>query len=487
MTRAPSAITTIIILTADRPGLLGRTLQSFIGQCDRHLRQPRCLVVDGSRAPSSQTATHAAVTAAARAGGPTVGYVGTAESSAFLARLRQRGAPALESIPDSVGASRSLGLLLTAGENVLCADDDILCDTWALPEAHQSLVVMGHDELRHVAFFPDRHAALASLHPVSADLIGAHDALLSRSLPELVERGPARPDLTRACEHVWARLREGRPLVVKLTFAGLAGDSGTSTPRRLLLSSGSFRDRLWSAEREFETAMTCREVVRIARSNLVTHRSHCLAGCMGVSSGSVVPPFPSINRGEDGVFGVLLAAADPGALFGHIPVGIVHDSPRGSSYDDVWIQAAAQVRQAELLVAWIVQAASALTGGEPPERLQQIGVAMTGIAGLGRRAFVTNVERAIRETRLEQLDRAEQASTGCPSFWRRALDDHRAACLRAMTRPEFFLPVEYHSAGSLEAGFTSLQTFIGDFGARLTAWPALWEAARAENPLRRTP
>ena len=485
VTHDPSTITSIIIVTADRPGMLGRALESVIRHSDRYQRRPRLLVVDGSCEPSNRDATRALVAAVARPGGHPLEYVGPAEANALLARLRQRGAPAPESIPGSAGANRTLGLLFSAGENVLCFDDDIVCDTWALPDASDALVVMGHDELRHVAFYPDRGAALAAANPVPRDLIGAHEALLSHSLPELVDRAPDPPDLTRACGHLWNRLREHEPLVVKLTFAGLAGDSGTSTPRRLLLSSGSYRDRLWSSHAAFATAMTSREVVRIARSNIVTHRCHCMAGCMGVSTRDGVPPFPWISRGEDGVFGVLMAASDPGALFGHVPVGIVHDSHRAAPYGDTWIQSARQLRLSELMIGWIVQASPSLTSAAPSERLREIGAAVTRIASLALHGFVTTVQACIREVRLGQLEHAERAATDCPSYWREALDDHRTACLDAMTRPDFFLPIEYHGAPSLEAGFAALQGFAADFGALLASWPAVWDAARAENPFRR--
>jgi hypothetical protein len=478
-------ITSIIIVTADRPGMLSRALESVTRSADRYQRRPRLLVVDGSREPSNRDATRAVV-AAVRADRQALAYVGPAEASALLARLRQRGAPAPESISGSAGANRTLGLLLSAGENVLCLDDDIVCDTWALPGGSDELVVMGHDELRHVAFYPDRRAALAAASPVPLDLIGAHEALLSRSLPELIDRAPPPPDLTRACAHLWNRLREHQPLVVKLTFAGLAGDSGTSTPRRLLLSSGSFRDRLWSSHAAFTTALTSREVVRIARSNVVTHRCHCMAGCMGVSTRDGVPPFPWISRGEDGVFGVLVSASDPGALFGHVPVGIIHDSHRASPYGEGWIQSARQVRLSELMIAWIVQASSSMTAAVPDQRLREIGAAMSGIASLALRDFVPALQASIREVRLGQLEHAERAATGCPPYWREALDEHREACFDAMTRPDFFLPIEYHGASSLEAGFAALQAFAGKFGTLLASWPAVWEAARTENAFSRT-
>ena len=61
-----------------------------------------------------------------------------------------------------------------------------------------------------------------------------------------------------------------------------------------------------------------------------------MAACMGLLNDDATPPFPAISHNEDGVFGVLLAARDPSALFAHVPVGVFHDyivQPGGRATD----------------------------------------------------------------------------------------------------------------------------------------------------------
>ena len=419
--------------------------------------------------------------AAQQLGGLDFQYVGEPEAADVVARLPGLKVPAPALAPGLTGANRTLAVLMTAGEDVLCLDDDILCDTWALPGSSRELVVMGHDERRHVAFHADRASALAEVDRAPRDLLGAHEALLGRSLPELVMEAPDEADLSDACEHVWSRLRSSRPPVVRLTFSGLAGDSATSSPRGLLLSSGTFSERLWSDPATFATAMTSREVTRIAKSNLVTHKCHCMSACMGLSNRELVPPFPWLARGEDGVFGVLLSASDPAALFGHVPVGVVHDSMRPSRYEIDWRHHNGRFGVHEVLIAFIVESTTSITKTSPPDRLREIGSALATIAGMGPADFIARVTTSMRDLRLEQFDFAERAAAapGCPEYWRAAVRDYRDACSEAMTRPEFFLPVEFSGASSLEAGCAEAQRFVRSFGELVSVWPDLWEAARA--------
>ena len=442
------------------------------------------MVVDGSRDAVNRAATRSAVTEVPRPIGQHFEYVGIDEAAALAARLAAYNPPRPGLLPGPTGANRSIALLMTAGEDVLCLDDDILCDTWARPDWSDDLVVMGHDERRYVAFHADRAAALADAPRVSRDLLRAHERLLGRTLPELVLESPADADLSDACEHVWSRLRSARPPVVRATFSGLAGDSATSSPSGLLLSSGTFVEQLWSDPAAFATAMSSREVTRIAASNLVTHKCHCMSACMGLSNRTVTPPFPWLARGEDGVFGVLVSASDPAALFAHVPVGVVHDSTRPPAYETDWRRSNGRFGIFEVLIAFIVECMPSLTASLPPARLREIGTALTTMASSSPTEFVAKVTSSMRESRLGQFEFSRQRATveGCPEYWRTALREYRDACVQAMTRPEFFLPVEYSNASSLETGFADLQRFVLQFGEFVTCWPDLWETARELNP-----
>ncbi len=476
---------TIGIITADRPAALARALGSFADHCLVHDRWPRVLVVDGSQRAANRTATRAAVTAIARTTRRDLRYVGPEEAAAWRALSQgRRRVPTLA--PGSAGANRNLLLLMTAGERVLFVDDDMVCDTWMSPARRDGLVVMGHEEIRQMEFHPDRAAARAAVQRTPADLLHAHEALLARPLSDLVERSPTPPDLGHACEHIRARLQAGQTQVVRVTFSGLAGDSGTYCPGRLLFSSGSCRERLWSDPAQFAIAMTRREMSRIAATNVVTHVCHCSAGCMGLSNLTVAPPFPPVGRNEDGVFGVLLAATDPAALFAHVPVGIVHDSDRPPGYSGGPLGSAEESRLAELLIALLLRPPP-LAAASPGDRMREVGERLTAVDRLGAAACAALVVEVTRETRAREIEFADAGAGAveCPAYWRSALSGYRARLRQAMRQPEFFLPIEFRDAPSLETGYRSLGAVLRRFGRLVESWPERWEAARERISVRR--
>ena len=202
-------------------------------------------------------------------------------------------------------------------------------------------------------FFQTREKAVASVESSPADLLSEHEQLLGRQLSELLQDSARPSDLTNACPHVRTRLESRQPLPIKVTFSGIVGDGATYCPARILFRSDAARDRLWSSRRLFDTALASREVARIASVRIVTHDCHCMAACMGLLNDDATPPFPSMNHNEDGVFGVLLAACDPSALFAHVPLGVVHDSHRPARHAGPRALSAAQCRLSELLIALV--------------------------------------------------------------------------------------------------------------------------------------
>jgi hypothetical protein len=313
------------------------------------------------------------------------------------------------------------------------------------------------------------------------NLIGAHETLLGQSLSGLM--ASLRPaDVTHACGHLRKALDNGQPQVVKATFAGLAGDAGVYCPYRFLFSSGPLRDRLRSNPSAFSTALKSRDVSRIVRTNTVTHDNWCMATCIGLVNTSVLPPFLPINRNEDGVFGVMLSAADEAAVFGHLPVGVLHDSSRPSERTEGVVLSATQSRLAEL-VLHVLRKRDVRGQTTADGWLQDTGQAFMEFGRLDSRdlaAFVTGVILEQRTSEIAAIDR-DASDPGCPPHWRAIIDKYREKLSRALTTPEFFLPAEFHGTGDVDAGYHALQTFVQSFGELVSSWPALWTAARRVN------
>jgi hypothetical protein len=485
---AITPITTVGLVTADRPALVSRSLESLVHHCDAYGHRPRFLVIDGSQQRAHQTATAAAVSAVVTARGHDATYVGPSEAKRFVAELTKDVGPSPVGLPGSAGANRSLLLLLTSGEHILTVDDDVVCDTWTLSGQTDGLSLMGHQqELLETAFWPSRAAALAAIRRTPADLLAAHGSLLGQSLRSLIATSRKPVDLTRGCGHLRSALAAGDSLVVRATFAGLAGDAGTYCPHRLLFSAAPLRDHLWAHRSTFMTALTSREVSRIGATRIVTHDCSCMATCMGLANNTLVPPFMPIGRNEDGLFGAMLAACDRSVVFGHVPLGIIHDSDRPSERAGTQMLSATQTRLSELIMSLGLRPSSSEVAAAPAAAMRRVGQAMGELGQMNIRDLQERVMAVTVEARGRELAQASRAADHprCPDYWREGLNEYRRHFLRSMARPEFFLPVEFHRLGSVEAGYGALREFLQAFGFLVASWPELWQRARTLNANRR--
>src|SRR5688500_14202276 len=107
--------------------------------------------------------------------------------------------------PGSIGANRNLVLLLTAGDQVLMADDDIVCEPWTRDGGSQGVAVWGHTDPQDSEFFASREDARHAAASWSGDLLAAHEALLGQPMPELLTSEDP-PDLGETCGHLIAAL-----------------------------------------------------------------------------------------------------------------------------------------------------------------------------------------------------------------------------------------------------------------------------------------
>jgi len=443
-------------------------------------------VVDGSQEPRNQIDTKRAVSAIAAATGHHAEYVGPGEAAEFRAKLASTAPAARLLSLGSAGANRNLLLLLTAGENILAIDDDVLCETWTPGGQGDSLAVTGHRQARIITrFFPTRTAAFDAAHRHPANLLAAHEQLLGRELAVLIGGSP-HADLSEACSHVRTGLLKNQPLNVTATFSGIAGDAGTYCPYRLLFAPVPLRDQLCADGATFATAMASREVIRIAASAIVTHDCSCMATCMGLSNRTVLPPFPPRGRNEDGVFGIMLAASRPSTLFGHIPVGVLHDSARPSRRLANRIVSATESRLSDLLIS-VVRLCPSTTGQEPGAWTLSMSRVLAGLGSMTRGALVDLVTDLTLEERRREMAHTDEAASDprCPDFWRAALTEYRAQLASSISRPDFPLPCEFHDAGGGRSGFQALQTFLASFGELAEGWTALWETARTMNTAHR--
>ena len=475
-----AAPTTVAIVTADRPRMLERCIESLARDCGRSTHRPRILVVDGSRHARHRAANRRASAAAARTTAHVVTYVGQDEAAALRARLAAAGVPdavlQFALTPGTTGANRNLAVLLSRGEHVLLLDDDMVCAPWTAADAAPGVVIGGDEEPRTFDFFDTRRDALAAGLPAATGLLDAHGDLLGARLTDLA--GGAEPiDLTTATADLLDAIDAGRDYRVRATFPGLAGDSGTSCPHLLLFATGALKSRLHDST-AFATALSSREVTRIATRHTVTRLPNCMAGCMGLANGAVVPPFLPTGRNSDGLFGVMFHFADRAALFGHLRYGIVHDSDRAPSYGFDAIPSATGVRLADLLISLTRRVGFTSFAASPAARLERLADALSEVASLPGDELIARVTKITLEDRCRRLAELEiriSRDRTYPGHWRAAVDRYTAAFRASAARPDFWLPIELagRGRGSHGRAVERLRRFVREFAELVRWWPRM--------------
>ena len=175
-------IATAAIITADRPRLLARCLESLVSNCALGRSQPRILIVDGSRQDRNRVVNRRNVRESAARTQLKVDYVGPVQARALRARLAARGIPRrtlrFGLTPGGTGANRNIAVLMAGGSNLLMIDDDLICAPWSLAARESGVTIAGTAELRDIRFFPTRRAALRMGRAAPISLVDAHGQLL---------------------------------------------------------------------------------------------------------------------------------------------------------------------------------------------------------------------------------------------------------------------------------------------------------------------
>ena len=487
-------ITTLGVVTADRPEPLKRCLESYTRHCAQNSSGVRFLVIDGSRQVATQQATYDVVSESRRTSGVEIQYIGDAERRTLREVLIAKGfAPATVTfaIPDPIpaytaGASRNLLLLLTAGEGILSVDDDTICSVWADPHRHDGLSLYGHEYPCDMSFFSSRDEAVSAIQPANADLVGAHSELLGTPLSFLAKKAQDGIEDLHSCDHLTAAIVEKEPRSrVRMTFAGIAGDSAQYCGHQLLFARGKTRSTMATSRVAYERALFSREAHCIVRRLTVVHEGFCLTYCAGMDNRSLLPPFLPIFGNEDGVFGATLTFCDPFAFFGYLPFGIVHDSSRQSARNGRPMSMSL-TRISDVMTALIANCPISKHQVTLPVRMERLGQYFCELSAVDVHDLMEVVFRTLLERRCYQFlwaDSVAQHEFAYPDHWKDAVADVRETFLRKISRPEFFLPVECSASSAIEDGFLEVQRLLSQFGRLLKEWSDIWIYCRDILPM----
>jgi hypothetical protein len=382
--------------------------------------------------------------------GVAVSWAGPQERGRFAAALARRAGVAEEvtafallnpeGCPITTGACRNALLLHTAGDLLVQVDDDTQCRLVAAPGRREGVHFTSRFDPTEFWFLPEE-----GVESEEVDFLGLHESLLAGGS-------------------------------VAVTAAGVLGDSGMGSSLYLLGLDGPSRQRLLRSEGDYRLALRCHQVLRAVTRTTLSDGTLCMALNLGLDNRRLLPPFLSVQRNQDGVFGALVRACLPGSSFGFLPWAVLHRSParRDFSEGDL-VDDARRVRCGQVVRALV--AAAACPGPSPADNLRALGRTLAEWGALPRPAFEERVRLHVGEQRARLAARLEgllKRHDGQPGFW--AEDVRRV--LEAVPDERFAVPLDLEEALGYEAARERMPRLLRRLGELLRAWPDLVEAAR---------
>jgi hypothetical protein len=470
-------ISTLGIVTHNRPASVERCLRSYVLNAQEYERDVEFVIVDDS--DHAHAIENMGVVERATRGGARITYVGSSEKQAFAKYLEAAGIPrSLASFalwgddapPPYTGANRNCLLLATAGRLLVTLDDDVECrisegDT---PDCRLA-VTSGYPVV--LSFYTSRAAAIAAAPLAQQDFIARHERFLGADIAECMSHfdGLASPEDVAISEHLMQSLEEGRGYVA-FTQNGVYGDCGFGSPSGYLSARGATRANLLKSEQSYRSARSSRAIQAAAERVTICDRGFCMAYALGLDNRNLLPPFSPSGRNQDGLFGYVLRKCFPDRYGCHLPQAVLHDSigDRCFQEDAIWSDGS------KFLLTDIVTLAISATGwtampGHGDDPLASLGKCLAKFARLPKGEFwrLTNAAgRHAAAERIEALERLLQAYGSEPVYW---AEDVRRFCnelQEAIVKPVFLVPQETPDSNSQRRA----QDYTLRFGELLATW-----------------
>lgn len=486
---APPVIEVIGIPTRDRPAALRRALESHARDIAESGRPIEILVVDDATGAGAERSRDL-VRDVARRFGIRARHADRAAKVRFAAEVAAASGvdPTITLgalAPDagsafSAGASRNALLLDAAGRCALQVDDDTVCEPRAAPQTSAALAMRSFEDPTELWF--DGGAGGDGEPRQGAAAL--HELLLGRPASALVRRAASSSsglNTARASTALLGRIASGGR--VACTQLGLRGDSGMGAMGYLLTIGQPSRGRLLAREETYRAAVTERRLTRAVTASTLTDQELCMTYAIGLDARALLPPFPAVHRNEDGLFGAVLAACEPTAVFGHLPFTIAHEpeEPRRRPFDHVFDQAG-RIAANDLVAGLVASSRGEIDARSPASAMTSLGRALVAWADAPAPEVFERVQWMLARRlaqRLSRIDAVLREAGRAPAFWARDLEALADVVRERAEDPERVVPLEWEGLRDRGAARSLALARPRAYGELLAAWPAMFAAAEA--------
>jgi hypothetical protein len=484
--RKPRPISSIAIITANRVEPCMRALRGLADNVLEHSRTVTFRLMDDSLSPETQARYRDELVSYSGKLGLSLRYAGRLEKELYISQLAKLGIEPgtarfalLGEDNDGLGtfgANRNCVLLDTVGECVLNIDDDVVCRSILHPHDSSQLRICGHLFPRDMWFFRERQEVLDQLPWNSVDILREHEQLLGESVGDLLlrYRTGSTVELEDTCNHLLMEVLSG-DATVSITMGGVAGDSGGHSALLLLNSLGTTKANLLTSRSAYDTAMSSREVLSVAKGYTISHGTFCHTLNIGLDNCDVLPPFFPIARGEDVTFGFTAMHCFSGCFSGHLPVALLHDAELGRVYDNI------PKCRMNHLIGFLISSCQVPRGTDRSQALRLTGRFLQELATASDKEFWDQTFRFAATNQanwLRSYSMLLSAFDDYPPHWRKDMQDCHSGWAALLEDPFFGIPVEYRERYPLDAAKNKTRDIVMKTGKLLCAWPEMLAAAQ---------
>lgn len=363
---------------------------------------------------------------------------GSDERRALITSLSQCVQPlvlasALLPRPDrsSCGPNRNAMLLCAAGQPLIMSDDDVDFRLARLAEP-------GSEEGTLNFAPPSREAAVAAVSPVELDLVGEHLSCLSE-------------EETRICS------------------VGFYGAAGSSVNRGILSLQGAARHELMNTG--YVATRDSPYTVRIPATARISAETDLMAAHGSYNSASMLPPFFSSGRNDDGFFALMVRLCYPASRIAYPAFGVFHNPDSVHTYTDS-TRIGFALSTSELFMSLSAWALRQSGGESPEERMIGIGSVLHEVASL----HATDCIDLVVDLTSPSLSRYEAHLEGLLEEYNRQPDQwaQDVEALLGNLREKIREPALLFGSGGCGLGLMAFQEELAAYGALLEAWPQVW-------------
>lgn len=473
-------ISTVGIVTKDRPESLARCLTSLFYNFRSFSRSPNICVYDDSIDNASELIIKSLIETDPSLRSH-IRYAGLQQKQRFVKHLLTRFPLRAQSIITALtnsfhygptfGANLNCLLLDTIGECILTIDDDVVVGQIGVRTDQQEGIALSSDpDPTEFWFYQSRENAFEAVRWTEYDLLGAHERLLGKSLSEvLCQFSDANTFIERAgLEGAFPTCANAK---IVCTMMGIAGSSGSQHNCWFRLQ-GPSRDRLLASDDLYSVFSRTDAVVRCARRYTVSEGAFFMNTAAGLDNRTPLPPFLPVMRNMDSVFGCLLRRLSELYLIGHLPWLIRHD-PMALYPPSRTTAPPMALRVSDLMIEAINSCNLKWVTPNALDRLPVIGECLQTFGSMSPPRFEawlihTNLEFAARQisTYYKQLRIPDRRNTA----WHQDIRQHLRDLQASMRSRPMVRAADVSQTLSQEESTRVTQTLFQTFGQLLMLW-----------------